>query len=437
MTGRSTWTAALAIGLCLLPLASSRGQEEPTDPAVTVDPIRGLVAPIALYPDPLLAAVLQASLFPIDVVQADRFLERYAEDQTLEPSPDWDPALVALLNYPSVIDEMNTHLDWTEAMGDAVYDQLEAVQFAIQDLRMAAYSMGMLTTNDMQAVVVDEGIVAIRPTSPDQIAIPDYDGFALLEALETVPATASTAPVPADTAAVAEAEPAEEPAAVEAAPAEPLPTEPVAEEPMAATTPVDAYAYAAAPAPTYATAPVYAAPRHRSRTHSRPAPSGAPPPRSQAGLSLVASSAMRSPTTTTMISTSTGTMPIGTVAAETSISRTAISSSVAAATSSAAIAPTSPPTSGSAATKPRWRRGASASARASPSPPCRRAAAPSCAASGATRWRCRHAGARRPPASSARRGKSSRRCGHRSSSAGRWPMSSGRARPDARPTAVV
>jgi hypothetical protein len=164
MTGRSTWTAALAIGLCLLPLASSRGQEEPTDPAVTVDPIRGLVAPIALYPDPLLAAVLQASLFPIDVVQADRFLERYAEDQTLEPSPDWDPALVALLNYPSVIDEMNTHLDWTEAMGDAVYDQLEAVQFAIQDLRMAAYSMGMLTTNDMQAVVVDEGIVAIRPT---------------------------------------------------------------------------------------------------------------------------------------------------------------------------------------------------------------------------------------------------------------------------------
>jgi hypothetical protein len=269
--------ATLAIGLCCWPLASGRGQEGPATPDATVDPIRGLVAPIALYPDPLLAAVLQASLFPIDVVQADRFLEQHAQDQTLEPSPDWDAALIALLNYPSVIDDMNTHLDWTEAMGDAVYDQLEAVQFAIQDLRMAAYSMGILASNEMQAVVVDEGIVAIRPASPEQIAIPEYDGFALLEALETVPATASTE-APVDTAAPAEtetsaepaveaaAEPAPEeptaeaapvePAPVESAPAEPLPAEPLPAE----TAPVDSYAYAAEPAPTYAAAPVYAAP---------------------------------------------------------------------------------------------------------------------------------------------------------------------------------
>ncbi len=57
---------------------------------------------------------------PVDVVQADRFIERYEEDTTLEPSEDWDPSLYALLNYPSVLSEMNEHLDWTEAMGDAV-----------------------------------------------------------------------------------------------------------------------------------------------------------------------------------------------------------------------------------------------------------------------------------------------------------------------------
>lgn len=74
-------------------------------------------------------------MFPVDVIQADRFIERYQEDQTLEPSAEWDPSLIALLNYPPVLIEMNEHLDWTEATGDAVYDELEAVQDGIHDLR--------------------------------------------------------------------------------------------------------------------------------------------------------------------------------------------------------------------------------------------------------------------------------------------------------------
>ncbi len=274
----------LALALAT-PLAVLAQDAEPdpaaTDTLVVEDEVRALVAPVALYPDPLLAVVLQAAMFPIDVVQADRFIESYAEDQTLEPSPDWDPAVTALLGYPSLLGEMNEHLDWTEAMGDAVYDQLEDVQDAIQDLRQGAYTMGVLESNEVQDVVVTEGIIEIRPTSPDQISIPQYDGFALLGSLETVSDAAAdeTADATAETDAAAadEAAPADEAEVAEAADAEVVeeaPAADAAESGMAETEVVEeaeyvdeaAYAeadpyassYAAPVDPTYAQAPVYA-----------------------------------------------------------------------------------------------------------------------------------------------------------------------------------
>ena len=168
------------------PAADPAAAEATTDIVVVDDEVRALVAPVALYPDPLLAVILQASMFPVDVVQADRFIQRYQEDQTLEPPEDWDPSLYGLLSYPSILTEMNDHLDWTEAMGDAVYDQLEAVQDSIQDLRQGAYAMGVLATNEVQEVIVEEGIVQIRPTTEELMAIPEYDGVALLASLEPV-----------------------------------------------------------------------------------------------------------------------------------------------------------------------------------------------------------------------------------------------------------
>ena len=167
--------------------------EATTDIVVVDDEVRALVAPVALFPDPLLAVILQASMFPVDVVQADRFIQRYQEDQTLEPSEDWDPSLYGLLSYPSILTEMNDHLDWTEAMGDAVYDQLDAVQDSIQDLRQGAYAMGVLATNEVQEVIVEEGIVQIRPTTEELMAIPEYDGVALLASLEPVSEASATA----------------------------------------------------------------------------------------------------------------------------------------------------------------------------------------------------------------------------------------------------
>ena len=304
-TLRLIWQGAWP-GLCiaaLLALSTPLGAQEATapDPAaaevstdivVVDDEVRALVAPVALYPDPLLAVILQASMFPVDVVQADRFIQRYQEDQTLEPSEDWDPSLYGLLAYPSILAEMNDHLDWTQAMGDAVYDQLDAVQDSIQDLRQGAYAMGVLATNEVQEVIVEEGIVQIRPTTEELVAIPEYDGAALLASLEPVreaPPTAAAADEAvsgeanglgdddvaereaalaqreADLAAreadVAEREQAENESAVgdEVVVADAEYVDEAAEyvEPAA----VDPYAasYAAA-APTYAQPPVYAAP---------------------------------------------------------------------------------------------------------------------------------------------------------------------------------
>ena len=86
-----------------------------------------LVVPVALFPDPLLAAVMQASVVPLDVVQASRFLDDYAKDSTLTPDPDWDPAVLGLLAFPTVLQGMNEHLDWVQSMGDAVTERLPDV----------------------------------------------------------------------------------------------------------------------------------------------------------------------------------------------------------------------------------------------------------------------------------------------------------------------
>lgn len=192
--------ALMLLGLAM-PLAAQEDQAPAAETIVVDDEIMALVAPVALYPDPLLAAILQASMFPVDVVQANRFIERYQQDQTLEPSDDWDPSLIALLNYPPVLAEMNEHLDWTQAIGDAVYDQLDAVQDGIQDLRRGAYVMGVLASSDVHEVIVEEGIVQIRPTTGGPIAIPQYEGAALIAALQ--PVAEVRAGTPADAEAVA------------------------------------------------------------------------------------------------------------------------------------------------------------------------------------------------------------------------------------------
>ena len=142
--------------------------------------LRLLVAPIALYSDDLLAIVLPASTNPVQIVEAQRFLEKRITDQKLEPNAEWDPSILALLNYPSVITKMNADLDWTTALGNAVIDQLQDVMDMIQQLRAEASASGYLQTNQYQVVVWEDDYWHIDSSDPDYIYIPDYDPDVIL-----------------------------------------------------------------------------------------------------------------------------------------------------------------------------------------------------------------------------------------------------------------
>ena len=114
----------------------ARAQEAGGEPApLGPNVINSLVARVALYPDPLLALVLQGLTLPLQVVQATRFLEKRARDASLQPDPGWDTSIVGLLNYRTVLVMMNDDLEWTEALGTAVVDQLPDVQAAVQQVR--------------------------------------------------------------------------------------------------------------------------------------------------------------------------------------------------------------------------------------------------------------------------------------------------------------
>jgi Protein of unknown function (DUF3300)/Chaperone of endosialidase len=143
-----------------------------------------LVAPIALYPDPLLAQVLMASTYPLEVVQADRFAKankKLKGDKLKEAltKQDWDDSVKELVSTPTVLATMSDQLDWTQKLGDAVLAQQADVMDAIQRLRAKAQANGKLETTKQQTVTVkqeaDQQVVEIEPASPDVVYVPYYD----------------------------------------------------------------------------------------------------------------------------------------------------------------------------------------------------------------------------------------------------------------------
>lgn len=186
-------------GLAAFSLAALAGLTAPawaaSDPAsgdpivgeVEVEPIElldaealeTLVAPVALYPDDLLAVVLPASTYPLQIVLAARFLEAGSENahgDATQPSEEWDDAVVALLNYPEVVALMDGNLEWTRRLGEAVLVQEEDVVAAISAFREQAKKAGNLESDGKQDVVVNEaGAIEIKPAVPDEIYVPYYE----------------------------------------------------------------------------------------------------------------------------------------------------------------------------------------------------------------------------------------------------------------------
>lgn len=134
-----------------------------------------LVGPIALYPDDLVAIVLPAATYPLQIAQAADFLERLENDPGLEPDEDWDDSVVALLNYPEVVAMMNDDLTWTWQLGNAVLNQQADVVQAIGGFRDRAYAAGNLKSDDHQKVVVEEDVIEITPVDPEVIYVPYYE----------------------------------------------------------------------------------------------------------------------------------------------------------------------------------------------------------------------------------------------------------------------
>jgi hypothetical protein len=256
--GRSArQTAATVLALLMLsaggnviPSAAAAAEQTAADSGDVVaesDDIRALVAPVALYPDPILALVLQASTLPLQVVQAERFLDKRAKDASLQLDPDWDKSIIGLLNYPRQVQSMAEYIDWTEELGNAVIDKLDDVQSAIQDIRLEAYQAGFLKSSDRQKVEVKDDTVRITSTDPKKVSIPQYDPAALLTALDEVEEyeeaadEAAAAPVAAAAAAPQQAAPG--PAAAPAyAPTAAAPGEYVPAAAYPVTAPAIAYA---------------------------------------------------------------------------------------------------------------------------------------------------------------------------------------------------
>jgi hypothetical protein len=137
--------------------------------------LQELVGPIALYPDDLLAIVLPAAAYPLQVVEAARFLEALETDPTLQPDPDWDDSIVALLNYPEIVELLNEDLDWTWRLGESVVAQQTDVIAAVESFRDRAYAAGNLKSDGYQTVSNDEGIISISPAAEDVIYVPYYE----------------------------------------------------------------------------------------------------------------------------------------------------------------------------------------------------------------------------------------------------------------------
>jgi hypothetical protein len=145
------------------------------DSAFSAAELEELVGPVALYPDDLLAIVLPASTYPLEIVQAARFLDELERDGALKPDDDWDDSVVALLNYPDVVRMMNDDIDWTWRLGEAVISQQNEVIAAVESFRDRAYAAGNLKTDERQKVSYEDGIIEIVPVNEEIIYVPYYE----------------------------------------------------------------------------------------------------------------------------------------------------------------------------------------------------------------------------------------------------------------------
>ncbi|MCY2959069.1 MAG: DUF3300 domain-containing protein [Planctomycetota bacterium] len=183
---------ALTTTILLLPLTApaiarqavtpAEGAAQGTAPAqaFSAEQLEQIVAPIALYPDPLVAQLLIAATYPLEVVEAARWMQKNSklQGEALEKELQqhtWDPSVKSLCGFPDVLKRMNENLDWTQDLGDAFLGQKKAVMDAVQVMRRKAYESGNLKSSKELKVEEQAGkIIVIQAADPEVIYVPTY-----------------------------------------------------------------------------------------------------------------------------------------------------------------------------------------------------------------------------------------------------------------------
>ncbi len=185
MRKRAAFTKSLAVFLALL-LGLSQGvmaaQSGGGDKTFKQEELDQLLAPVALYPDSLLAQIFMASTYPLEVVQAGRWAKKNKDlkgdalASALEKE-NWDPSVKSLVNFPQVLEMMNEKLDWTQKLGNAFLAQQKDVMDTVQKLRAKAEAQGNLKSSEEQKVVLEKETktIIIESANPQVVYVPTYN----------------------------------------------------------------------------------------------------------------------------------------------------------------------------------------------------------------------------------------------------------------------
>ncbi len=184
---RSTPALIISVILSLASLQSGGAAETPAtdNPSsyvapLTLDQLEQLVAPIALYPDELVAEVLAAATYPTEVVEADRWMATHARLQgnaladAVNAQP-WADSVKALAQFPSVLAMMDKNLSWTASLGGAYMRDSQSVMNAVQQMRERAEQAGNLRSTPQESVTNDGQTIVVEPSDPEVVYVPEYD----------------------------------------------------------------------------------------------------------------------------------------------------------------------------------------------------------------------------------------------------------------------
>ena len=166
------------------PVAQQASATDEQVPKIPNDQLDSLVAPIALYPDPLLAQVLAASTYPLEIIQLQQFLQKHKDlkDKALTDAvmkENWDPSIQSMAALPDVVKRLADDIAWTTDLGNAVLAQQSDVMDAVQRMRAKAEGTGNLKSSEQMKVetkvVESKSVIVIEQSKPDVVYVPSYD----------------------------------------------------------------------------------------------------------------------------------------------------------------------------------------------------------------------------------------------------------------------